>query len=182
MFFALWLRFRQQIQLGFFSFSGFLKFFLDQGPFCGAIDICDSPGFRVQNGKCVIFLKTASVYIYIQIYSRKGRGGGLLFDAESENQKSWKQPPLNWILVLDVGSRSEVLKTAPPPRRFQLPVEREYLTRRLMFHCSCFGLCVSFLMSFKSRVDLSSALFLACVRWSWRNSIRLYQCDTIHRT
>ena len=30
--------------------------------------------------------------------------------------------------------------------------------------CSCFGLRVSFLMGFKSRVDLSPALFLACVR------------------
>ena len=30
--------------------------------------------------------------------------------------------------------------------------------------CSCFGLRVSFLMGFKSEVDLSPALFLACVR------------------
>ena len=29
--------------------------------------------------------------------------------------------------------------------------------------CSCFGLRVSFLMGFKSRVDISPALFLACV-------------------
>ena len=30
--------------------------------------------------------------------------------------------------------------------------------------CSCFGLRVSFLSGFKSGVDLSPALFLACVR------------------
>ena len=30
-------------------------------------------------------------------------------------------------------------------------------------NCSCFGLRVSFLMGFKSRVDLWPALFLACV-------------------
>ena len=30
--------------------------------------------------------------------------------------------------------------------------------------CSCFGLCVSFLTGFKAGVDLSPALFLACVR------------------
>ena len=29
--------------------------------------------------------------------------------------------------------------------------------------CSCFGLCVSFLMGFKSRVDILPALFLACM-------------------
>ena len=29
--------------------------------------------------------------------------------------------------------------------------------------CSCFGLCVSFLMGFKSRVDVLPALFLACM-------------------
>ena len=29
--------------------------------------------------------------------------------------------------------------------------------------CSCFGLCMSFLMGFKSRVDILPALFLACM-------------------
>ena len=30
--------------------------------------------------------------------------------------------------------------------------------------CSCFGLCMSFLMGFKSRVHLLPVLFLACVQ------------------
>ena len=37
--------------------------------------------------------------------------------------------------------------------------------------CSWFGLCVSFLMDFKSRADISPALFLACVLWSWRSQL-----------
>ena len=37
--------------------------------------------------------------------------------------------------------------------------------------CSCFGLCVSFLIGFKSRVDLSPALFLAYVRWTIRSCL-----------
>ena len=37
--------------------------------------------------------------------------------------------------------------------------------------CSCFGLRVSFLRGFKSRVDISPALFLACVLWSWRSQL-----------
>ena len=34
-----------------------------------------------------------------------------------------------------------------------------------------FGLHVSFLIGFKSRVDLLPALFLACMRWSWRSCL-----------
>ena len=37
--------------------------------------------------------------------------------------------------------------------------------------CSCFGLRVSFLMGFKSRVDILPALFLACMLWSWRSRL-----------
>ena len=37
--------------------------------------------------------------------------------------------------------------------------------------CSCFGLRVSFLMGFKSRVDILPALFLACILWSWRSRL-----------
>ena len=38
-----------------------------------SLHICDAPGFRVQNGKCVIFLKKASGYI--SEYIAGGEGG-----------------------------------------------------------------------------------------------------------
>ena len=42
---------------------------------------------------------------------------------------------------------------------------------RAILWSHCFGLLVSFLMGFKSRVDISPALFLSCVLWSWRSQL-----------